>query len=570
MDRKSFIVALAAISIQLSSSVLFPVIASDKALETESNQPTADVTDKLPLEEQRVDLLREHQSDSMRTQKPVYGHWGNLPSKFSNWTNHSNRLIPVYTFGMTLGQLRDEGSAYASRDRLKEIYGLVPDATLHPNARYFDQTDIHRLQKQALDAGCRNIIVMVFDGMDWQTTRAAAIYNQGDVAYNSGRGTGLSILDYRGVKTDFGLVCTSPLLSGIKTEVNSQTILGDVKPSTGGFDPILGGRAPWYELVDRDYLMGQDRERSHSVTDSASSASSICSGEKTYNGSINVRPDGTDMVPLARELQSERGFKIGVVSSVPVSHATPAAAYANNVTRKDYQDISRDLIGLPSSSHRREPLVGVDVLIGGGWGQGKAKDQLQGDNFAAGNGFLHQDDLYRSNIDNGGRYVVAQRQKGVSGSDILQAGADRAVAQGNRLLGFFGVKGGHLPFQTADGDFNPTFDAKGTERYSKADILENPTLADMTSAALKVLESSEEGFWLMVEAGDVDWANHANNLDNSVGAVLSGDAAFRKITEWIESKNAWDETAVIVTADHGHYLVIDDAELIARAGSAAK
>ena len=258
---------------------------------------------------------------------------------------------------------------------------------------------------------------------------------------------------------------------------------------------------------------------------------------------------------------------MGVVTSVPVSHATPAAAYANNVSRKDYQDISRDLIGLPSSSHRNNPLPGVDVLIGGGWGEGTGSDRGQGDNFQKGNKYLHQDDLRRVSVDGDGQYIVAQRESGKSGNEELMSAAQRAADEDYRLLGFYGVKGGHLPFQTADGRFNPTFDAKGTEKYSDADIYENPTLAQMTRAALVKLEQAIEGFWLMIEAGDVDWANHANNLDNSIGAVLSGEAAFDVVMDWIEENNAWSYTAVIVTSDHGHYLVLDDVKWIADAGN---
>jgi alkaline phosphatase len=75
-----------------------------------------------------------------------------------------------------------------------------------------------------------------------------------------------------------------------------------------------------------------------------------------------------------------------------------------------------------------------------------------------------------------------------------------------------------------------------------------------------VLADRGERFWLMIEAGDVDWASHANNIDNSVGAVVSGDEAFRAVTDWIERHGGWDNTAVILTADHGHYLVIDKPE----------
>ena len=64
----------------------------------------------------------------------------------------------------------------------------------------------------------------------------------------------------------------------------------------------------------------------------------------------------------------------------------------------------------------------------------------------------------------------------------------------------------------------------------------------------------------MIEAGDVDWANHDNNLDNSIGAVNSGDRAFWVVTEWVEKHSDWTETIVIVTADHGHYFWLDQPE----------
>ncbi|TWU56932.1 Alkaline phosphatase 3 precursor [Rubripirellula tenax] len=514
----------------------------------------------------KSDLLREMQSDAVREQKTDWGHWGNQPDRFSTWLNHSNRLIPVYTFGITLDSLRAQGSAYADADRLKKIYGSVPEETVNPTATYFDQTDIYQLQKTAIDAGFTNIIMIVFDGMDWQTTRAAALYHEHRNSYTSGRGTGLSILDDRSMPTDFGLIVTSARSAGAKYDVDAQTLVGGEKKTTGGFDPHRGGDAPWNEKPGLAYLMGLDRERPHTVTDSASSATSLFSGIKTYNGSINFAADGTQVEPIARVLQRDEDYMVGVVTSVPVSHATPAAAYANNVTRKDYQDIARDMIGLPSSSHRTDPLPGVDVLIGGGWGDGTDKDAAQGENFLSGNIYLHDDDLRRVDVENGGKYVVAKRTSGVPGRQRLMAAAQRAVNDQSRLLGYYGVKGGHLPFQTADGNFDPTFDAKGTEKYSPADIEENPTLAEMTEAALLVLEQAIDGFWLLIEAGDVDWANHANNLDNSIGAVYSGDAAFRSVMNWIDENNAADFTAVIVTSDHGHYLVIDDIDRIIEAG----
>ncbi len=511
------------------------------------------------------DEMRRLQALAMVKQKSPLGRWGHIKDKYSTWVNHSNRLIPVYTFGLTLDALRDEESAYTSEERLRTLYGIVPDGTLNPKANYYDQTDLYRLQIAAADAGYKNVIVMIFDGMDWQTTQAAAIYKNRAVEYAQGRGKGLAFQDYDNATTDFGLVCTSALLAGAKTNVDAQTVLSAADQATGGYDVRLGGKFPWAERGDHDYLIGLDRERPHTVTDSAASATSLFSGVKTYNGSINVSADGKKKISIARRLQRDRNFRTGLVTSVPLSHATIGGAYANNITRKDYQDITRDLLGLPSSSHRKNPLPGVDVLIGGGWGEIAEKDKYQGQNYLSGNKYLHDEDLKRASKANGGKYIVAQRTPEKSGRDVLQAAAAKAAESDARLLGFFGTKGGHFPFQTADGNFNPTVDAKGTEVYSPADIRENPTLADATHAALTVLEKAEDGFWLLVEAGDVDWANHANNVDNSIGAVLSGEAAFEEIVQWVDQKKAWHETALIVTADHGHFFVIEDPEAIATA-----
>ncbi len=93
----------------------------------------------------------------------------------------------------------------------------------------------------------------------------------------------------------------------------------------------------------------------------------------------------------------------------------------------------------------------------------------------------------------------------------------------------------------------------------------------MTQAALGMLSANEKGFWLMIEAGDVDWANHSNNVDDAIGAVLSGDAAFRMVVRFLEKRNAWQDTVVILTADHGHYLVLEDpAALIADSARVAE
>ena len=512
------------------------------------------------------DHLRELQSAAAQSGHADWGHWGPDAGKYSSWGSHSNRLIPVYTFGIDLHAVRGVHSAYRDKAAINKLYGRVPDGTFYERAEYFDQTDVYRLQKMAADAGKKHIVLIVFDGMDWQTTQAAAVYRGGKV-YHSGRGTGLHFQDYRGTATDFGFCVTSPHNDGTDVEVDSQTVKNAGGKTPGGYDPRLGGEVPWATGVDGQYLIGKNRQHPDPYTDSASAAASLTCGIKTYNDAINVDFEGRPVRPISQELQL-RGYAIGVVTSVPISHATPACAYANNVHRDDYQDLTRDLLGLPSVAHKVRPLPGVDVLLGGGWGEAKQEDKAQGANFIPGNRYLTAEDLAAVDAAGGGKYVVVERTSGKDGREQLSAAAKKAVQNKQRLLGVFGVAGGHLPFQTADGNYDPTVSSdssgpKAAEKYTPADIEENPTLVDLTRAALEVLAQDEEGFWLMIEAGDVDWANHANNIDNSIGATLSGDEAFRAVTEWAEQNGRWKETAVILTADHGHYLVLDKPELLA-------
>lgn len=525
----------------------------------------------LPADVQ-ADDVRELQTKAIEEKRSPFGHWGWDPENYMAWGTHSNRLIPVYTFGtaaagpgITLESYKGENSPYASEEKIKKLYGDLPAGTLHPNPPYFDQTNIFDIQKAALAAGKKHIILVVFDGTDWQTTFAAATYKNKGVKYTSGRGTGLHLQDYNANgTTEFGWMVTSPYSDDVKVDVNTQKVFPLDKEMRGGYAHEIAGDFPWSQPTDLKYLISkpENKEFLHQYTDSSTSAASMTNGTKSYNASINVLPDGTQ-VPTIAMMAQEKGYQIGVVTSVPISHATPSAVYSHNVHRDDYQDLTRDLLGLPSVSHPDNPNTGVDLLIGCGYGVERTKDNGQGENFVPGNAYLTAEDMQKVDVRNGGKYVVATRTSGVLGREELRLKALEAIEGNHRLLGFFGVKNGHLPYQTADGNYDPTIGRrKQAEEYSENDLKENPKLYEMTDVALDYLNRDSKPFWLMVEAGDVDWANHDNNIDNSIGAVLSGDAAIKVITDWVEKHSSWDETVMIVTADHGHLLVLEKPELL--------
>jgi alkaline phosphatase len=522
------------------------------------------------------DRIRQMQADAEAAGRASWGYWGDQPRKYVSHSSHSNRLIPVYSFGMNLDAVSGTNSVYRDAGKLESLYGRLPDHTLNPEAEYFDQTDIYRLQMAAADAGKKIIVLVVFDGMDWHTTRTAAIATRGRVEYSEGRGTGFSFQDYGNAPTDFGFCVTSPANDKTTFDVDAQAVKNPGGEVPGGYDPTRGGSTPWDRRASLTYLIGKDRDVPHAYTDSAASAMSLCTGRKSYNDAINVDVDGDHVEPIARTLQ-QRGYVVGAVSSVPASHATPACSYANNVTRDDYHDIARDLVGLPSIAHRAEPLPGLDVVIGGGFGVRAEEEKDQGANFEPGLKYVAGSTLAAIDSAQGGRYRLALRTPGRSGREVLAEAAADATSRGLRLFGLFGAAEGHLPFQTANGDHDPAAGNLPTDdeevdalrkkygsaiRYTEADLVENPSLAEMATTAMDVL-AARGRFWLMLEAGEVDWASHANNIDNAIGAVRSGDAAVKAVFDWIERHQAWDDAVVIVTSDHGHAFVLTEPEAFA-------
>src|SRR5690242_16902755 len=131
---------------------------------------------------------------------------------FSNHTSHSNRLIPIYVFGKKadLGAVTGENSLYRDPERIKKLYGALPANTLNPEADYCDQSDLYRVQEAAVARGAKYLFIAWFDGMDWETTRAAAIVKSGR-AYQEGKGSGLVFQDYDADgSAQFGYCVTSP------------------------------------------------------------------------------------------------------------------------------------------------------------------------------------------------------------------------------------------------------------------------------------------------------------------------------------------------------------------------
>ena len=371
--------------------------------------------------------------------------------------------------------------------------------------------------------------------------------------------------------------------------------------TAGGNVPIFnlesGGETPWdanyYENrgetsddFDADYIKNL-------YPDSAGTATGLYTGVKTYVGAISV-DIYEEIVETAAEEALENGKSVGVVSSVPFNHATPAAAIAHVNQRNKYNEDSfdqREGDGDGDSSDEVDefghPIEDSDNIFYQIVNETQPTVVLGGGHYLSGDGteeepnerYITQEET--ENLRNG-EYDYTFVERGENASEVLaETASELDPDEGDRLFGVYGARGqgGNLPWRTADDDYDrvgidtagvneetglvelderPLAEGETDESFIATEIDENPTLAEMTSASLDVLEDDEDGFWLMVEGGDIDWSAHANDMDAHLGTLKDFDESVEVVQNWIEENGGWEENLLIVTADHDHYLTLND------------
>ena len=274
-------------------------------------------------------------------------------------------------------------------------------------------------------------------------------------------------------------------------------------PQVSSTEMYLGNQASQTEIATKrlnfsDFPVtgvAQTFDASSFVPDSASTATSVASGIKTLSGVINMDVTKTTTVsPFTEELK-QRGYRVGIISSVPVNHATPAAFYAKVPHRGQYYEIGTQFI-----------QSGFDFLGGGG--------------------FLHQ--------------------KGSTGEqedlfDVARAHGYTVANTDNEILALNSRSGKVIAI-------NPILEPNGAALNYEIDRGTNElALADFVRKGIDVLDNPQ-GYVLIVEAGKIDWAGHANDAAASIHDTIAFAAA---IEEAIKVYNAHpDDTLILVTGDH--------------------
>jgi alkaline phosphatase len=230
------------------------------------------------------------------------------------------------------------------------------------------------------------------------------------------------------------------------------------------------------------------------VTDSAAAATALATGHKTANGILSMDITGTNSYPTLADAAKGRGMKVGIVTSVSLDHATPAAFYAHSFSRSSYHDIAMQLADSD-----------IDFFGGGG-----LLEPVGGDGLAA-------DALERARAK--GFSVVTTK----ADFTALAPGAGRVIA------------------------ISETLDADKSLPYELERVSGQQTLADFVAKGSSLLDGSG-GFFMMVEGGKIDWASHARRTDLMIPEVLGLGSAVDQALAFRAAHP--DETLIVVTSDH--------------------
>jgi alkaline phosphatase len=315
------------------------------------------------------------------------------------------------------------------------------------------------------------------------------------------------------------------------TVVAARIRAGQLAGKTGEENLLSFERFPWLALSKTYNTDAQ-------VPDSAGTMTAMASGVKTKAGVLGLSDlsrigdastTAASRVPTLLEDAEARGLATGVVTTTRITHATPGACYAH-IAERDWEsdadlppaaraagavDIARQLVEFDAGD-------GIEVALGGGRAQflpAESKDP---------------EEPAQHGVRKDGRDLVAEWQKKHPDGRYVWRRAELDaldLAKTPRLFGLFDPS--HMEYEA--------------DRVAR-DVGGEPSLSEMTTAALRILTRAPRGFVLVVEGGRIDHAHHANNAYRALGETIELAHAVEAALRLTKA----DETLIIVTADHGH------------------
>jgi len=260
------------------------------------------------------------------------------------------------------------------------------------------------------------------------------------------------------------------------------------QPSKNSIGPILDG-PEYLNFMNFDVAGSAVNYDSNSFApDSASSATAIATGHKTYSSSLSVDEMGTTKYEtIAEKIHAQTEMKVGIVTSVNLNHATPGAFYAHQASRPQYYEIGKELV-----------KSGFDYFAGGE--------------------FLKVTDLHELAQKAGYKVVRTQAE-----AEALSSKDGKVIVIGEKLADSSSLS---YEIDRAEGEW---------------------ALADYVKKGIEVLDN-KNGFFMMCEGGKIDWACHANDAVTAMHDVLALTDAVQVAVDFAAKHP--QETLILVTGDH--------------------
>lgn len=274
-------------------------------------------------------------------------------------------------------------------------------------------------------------------------------------------------------------------------------------------------------------------------TDSSAGATAISTGVKCPNMRVAMDREGNKLPHMLYDAES-LGKATGVLSTVRLTHATPASFVTYDVGRGNEEEIARKML--------LESPVDLIMAPGHPWFDDNAKQEggQEPDKFATTGTYEYV----------GGLELWKQLLEGTAGGDANGDGTPdpwklidttegivslAAMPQPARVLALVPVRS-TLQCNRA-GDEN-------AEAFAVPLTPGLPTMAQMATSALSQLSQDPDGFYIMMEGGAIDWAGHGNKAGRLVEEQIDFDKAVEAVVAWVEAHSSWDETMLFITADH--------------------
>jgi len=371
----------------------------------------------------------------------------------------------------------------------------------------------------------KNIIIMVSDGAGYNTWIATSIYQGklGKQVYDGPYWTRLA-------STTYPLsVADKP---GGTNEQNPKLVYDPAKFWNSTPVTLKASKTPTFA----GYVFGKT-----TATDSASAATALAAGRKTYNAAINWTDDDKPLSgQTIPEIAKARGKSCGVITTVQWSHATPAGlGGAHNVKRDNYAAIAKEMLAAPW----------LDVIMGAGHPEfdddGAARSDPKKQEFKYVGGRRTWETL-KAGTHPAGWILVESKTAfeklthGPTPRKVLGTAQVATTLQQKRLA----------PAKKTEDEEQPAVRPHVELPFEKPLNKNVPTLETMTKAAINCLDDNPKGFYLMIEGGAVDWANHANQPGRMIEEQIDFLRAVEAVAAWVQSHSNWDETLLILTADH--------------------